>query len=47
LTDDPKFKRDVAKKYKMTVFPETKGAFVVDLKGTFKAMAVGRKCLQH
>ena len=47
LTDDPKFKRDVAKKYKMTVFPETKGAFVVDLKGTFKAMAVGRKCLKH
>jgi hypothetical protein len=29
----------------MTVFPETKGTFVVDLKGTFKAMAVGRKCL--
>ncbi|TGS09643.1 hypothetical protein EN852_029990 [Mesorhizobium sp. M2E.F.Ca.ET.209.01.1.1] len=47
LTDDPKFKRDVAKKYKMIVFPKTKGAFVVDLKGTFKAMAVGRKCLKH
>jgi len=47
LTDDPKFKRDVAKKYNMTVFPDTKGAFVVDLKGTFKAMAVGRKCLKH
>ncbi len=46
LTDDPKFKRDVAKKYNMTVFPDTKGAFVVDLKGTFKAMAVGRKCLK-
>src|SRR6185295_3413585 len=45
LTDDPKFKRAVAKRYKMTVFPETKGTFVVDLKGTFKAMAVGRKCL--
>ncbi|TIT51977.1 MAG: hypothetical protein E5W75_06310 [Mesorhizobium sp.] len=45
LTDDPKFKRDVAKKYTMTVFPNTKGTFVVDLKGTFKAMAVGRKCL--
>lgn len=47
LTDDPKFKRDVAKKYKMIVFPETKGTFVVDLKGTYKAMAIGRKCLQH
>jgi hypothetical protein len=47
LTDDPNFKRDVAKKYTMTVFPETKGAFVVDLKGTFKAMAMGRKCLNH
>lgn len=45
LTDDPNFKRDVAKKYAMTVFPDTKGTFVVDLNGTFKAMAVGRKCL--
>ena len=45
LTDNPDFKRDVAKKYEMIVFPETKGAFVVDLKGTYKAMAVGRKCL--
>lgn len=45
LTDDPNFKRDVAKKYDMIVFPETVGAFVVDLKGTFKAMAMGRKCL--
>lgn len=45
LTDDPNFKRDVAKKYEMIVFPETEGTFVVDLKGTFKAMAMGRKCL--
>ena len=45
LTDDPKFKRAVAKRYKMTVFPKTKGTFVVDLKGTYKAMAMGRKCL--
>ena len=45
LTDDPKFKRAVAKRYEMTVFPETKGTFVVDLKGTFKAMAAGRKCM--
>ena len=47
LSDDPKFKRDVAKRYKMTVFPETRAAFVVDLKGTYKAMAAGRKCLKH
>lgn len=46
LTDDPNFKRDVAKKYTMTVFPQTKGAFIVDLKGTYKAMAMGRKCLK-
>jgi hypothetical protein len=47
LTDDPKFKRAVAKQYEMTVFPETEGAFVVDLKGTFRAMAAGRKCLDQ
>lgn len=47
LTDNPDFTRDVAKKYEMIVFPETKGAFVVDLKGTYKAMAVGRKCLSE
>ena len=45
LTDDPAFKRDVAKKYTMIVFPQTPGAFVVDLRGTYKAMAAGRKCL--
>jgi hypothetical protein len=46
FTDDPKFKRAVAKQYEMIVFPETEGAFVVDLKGTFRAMAAGRKCLK-
>src|SRR6186713_2921381 len=46
LTDDPKFKRAVAKQYEMTVFPETEGAFVIDLKGTFRAMAAGRQCLK-
>jgi hypothetical protein len=45
LTNNPDFKRDVAKKYEMIVFPETTGAFIVDLKGTYKAMAMGRKCL--
>jgi hypothetical protein len=47
LTDNPEFKRDIAKKYEMIVFPETKGTFVVDLKGTYKAMALGRKCLKQ
>ena len=47
LTDDPKFKRAVAKRYEMTVFPETEGTFVVDLKGTFRAMAAGLKCLNQ
>ncbi|KQV25348.1 hypothetical protein ASC97_25420 [Rhizobium sp. Root1203] len=46
-TDSPNFKRDIAKKYEMIVFPETTGTFVVDLKGTYKAMAMGRKCLKH
>ena len=47
LTDDPKFKRAVAKQYTMTVFPTTVGEFVIDLKGTFRAMAAGRKCLNQ
>ena len=47
LTDDPNFKRDVAKQYTMTVFPTTAGEFVIDLKGTFRAMAAGRKCLNQ
>jgi len=47
LSDDPNLKRDLAKRYKMIVFPETKAAFVVNLKGTYKAMAAGRKCLKH
>lgn len=44
LADNPQFISDLAKKYTMTVFPETVGAFVVDLKGTYKAMEMGRKC---
>ena len=47
LTDDPAFKLAVAKQYTMTVFPQTAGAFVIDLKGTYKAMAAGRKCLSE
>lgn len=45
LADNADFKRDLAKKYKMIVFPKTKAAFEVDLKGTYKAMEMGRKCL--
>ena len=47
LSDNPDFKRDLAKKYKMIVFPETKGAFIVNLKGTYKAIAMGRKCYKE
>jgi len=46
LTDNPDFKSDIAKIYKMIVFPETVGAFVVDLKGTYKAMAMARECFK-
>jgi len=46
LTDNPEFKSDIAKKYKMIVFPETVGAFVVDLAGTYKAMAKARECFK-
>jgi len=42
--NNPQFISDLAKKYTMTVFPETEGMFVVDLKGTYKAMEMGRKC---
>lgn len=42
--NNPQFISDVAKKYTMTVFPETEATFTVDLKGTYKAMEMGRKC---
>lgn len=42
----PLFVRDVAKRYKMTVFPDTAAAFEVDLKGTYKAMQMARKCFR-
>lgn len=44
LTDNPEFKLALAKQYEMIVFPETVGAFTVDLTGTYKAMAMGREC---
>ena len=47
LTDNADFKLAVAKQYEMIVFPQTKGAFVVDLTGTYKAMEMGRKCYKE
>lgn len=44
LTKNQQFKKDIATKYQMVVFPETKHAFVVDLKGTYKAMGLAREC---
>lgn len=44
LTDSADFKTAVAKQYEMIVFPQTKGAFTVDLTGTYKAMQMGREC---
>lgn len=46
LTNSPEFKTAVAKQYDMIVFPETVGAFGVDLKGTYKAMDMGRECFK-
>ncbi len=46
LTDNPVFIRDIAKKYEMIVFPETPGAFIVDLTGTYKSMKMARECLK-
>ena len=44
LTKNQQFKKDIATKFQMVVFPETKHAFVVDLKGTYKAMGLAREC---
>lgn len=44
LTNNPRLIEDVAKQYTMTVFPETSYAFVVDLKGTFKAIEAATAC---
>ncbi|MFA3915871.1 hypothetical protein [Ruegeria hyattellae] len=46
LSDDPKFFEDIAKQYTMTVFPEKKYAFVVNLKGTYKALEMAKECNQ-
>ncbi len=44
LTDNPQMVEDIAKQYAMLVFPKTKYAFVVDLTGTYKAIAMAKKC---
>ena len=44
LANNPVFIEAIAKKYVMTVFPGKVGAFQVDLKGTYKAMEMARKC---
>ena len=44
LANNPVFIDAVAKKYVMTVFPGEQAAFTVDLKGTYKAMDMARKC---
>ena len=44
LANNPQFISDVANKYSMVVFPKKKGAFVVDLAGTKKAIEAAREC---
>ena len=44
LIKNAAFVDEVAKQYTMTVFPEETYGFVMDLKGTFKAIEMGRKC---
>lgn len=44
LSDSPEFVKDIEQQYTMTVFPEKEYAFVVDLTGTKKAIAMAREC---
>jgi len=44
LSDSPEFVKDIEQQYTMTVFPEKEYAFVVDLAGTKKAIALAREC---
>lgn len=44
LSDSPEFVKDIEQQYTMTVFPEKEYAFVVDLAGTKKAIAMAREC---
>ncbi|MBO9450331.1 hypothetical protein J7426_08705 [Tropicibacter sp. R16_0] len=47
LTDDPAVIEAVAKEYVMSVFPEKEYGFVVNLKGTYKAIEAAAKCNQE
>jgi len=44
LSDSPQFVKDIEQQYEMVVFPEKEYAFVVDLSGTKKAIAMAREC---
>lgn len=44
LTDDPSVIEAVAREHVMTVFPEKAYGFVVNLKGTYKAIEAAAKC---
>ncbi len=44
LTDDPEIVTAIQKEYTMAVFPEKEYGFIVDLKGTYKAIEMGREC---
>ena len=43
-SDNPNFVKDIEQQYQMIVFPETNYSFVVDLRGTKKAIAMAREC---
>ena len=44
VSDNPQFVKDIREQYTMTVFPNQKYTFTVDLTGTYKAIDLGRKC---
>lgn len=46
LTDDPEIVTLIQKEYTMAVFPEKAYGFIVDLKGTYKAIEMGKECNQ-
>lgn len=44
LTDDPEIVKAIQKEYTMAVFPEKEYGFIVDLKGTYNAIEMGKEC---
>lgn len=44
LTNDPEIVTAIQKEHTMAVFPEKAYGFIVDLKGTYKAIEMGREC---